>query len=114
MRDRWPEGADEFMNLMYGTLRKTDDEIERVFGKKPIQITGKAGARFLVDTSGVHKGPPPQGSDRLICQVLYGVTPYFHQSIWPSSMGDAVTRHIPEWLLQPPLDYVNRLFLKAA
>mgnify|MGYP003348179796 CR=1 FL=1 len=81
-----------------------------------ITLTGAAGTRFLVDTGGVHKGRLPETGDRLIVQVLYGVS---------SNLPYEYFRH--GWERQPraslpgvkapgdsqAYDYANRLFLRS-
>lgn len=114
VRDRWPGGRAEFDRWLFQTLRKTDGQVRRVLGTEPITKTGPAGNSFLVSTSGIHKGPPPQKSDRLVCQVLYGVSPRLQETFSPLRGGTPATAHIPAWVTEPPGDYVNRLFLEPA
>ncbi len=115
LRDTWSGGADEFDNWYLGTLRKTDGQVERVFGKKGVRLTGPAGSRFLVDTGGIHKGTPPVKTDRLMVQVLYGVTPFIQSSLlaggFPVPADSLSGAHIPERVAAPPFDYVTRFFL---
>lgn len=75
IRQDWPDGADKFDAWYFCQLRKSDDEVIRAFGRPPVTLTAPAGSRFVVDTRGIHKGQLPKESDRLICQVLYGVSP---------------------------------------
>ena len=114
IRSQWPGGLDEFDKWYLGTLRKTDGQVKRIFGRDPASLTGPAGSVFLVDTFGIHKGTPPKRGERLICQILYGVTSLYKTAVEPLPMGSANTRHIQEEALAPPLDYVNRMFLMPA
>lgn len=114
VRDRWSGGREEFDRWMFRTLRKTDGQVRRVLETEPITKTGPKGSRFLASTSGIHKGPPPQKSDRLVCQVLYGVSPRLQETFVPLRMGTPETAHIPPSVMLPPGDYVNRLFVEPA
>ena len=120
LRRDWPGGTKEFDDWYFLRLRKTDAETRHYLGGDPVYIAGPAGARFLVDTRGIHKGLLPRERDRLVCQVVYGVTPFMQgvlleEGIFPLAVGSPETRHIPRRLAtEPPLDYLNRLFLAAA
>ena len=115
LRDTWPGGARNFNEWYFGTLRKTDGQVERVFGKKGVSITGSAGLRFLVDTCGIHKGTPPVKTDRLMAQVLYGITPYIEATLlageYPVPADSLSGARVPERVAAPPFDYVTRLIL---
>ena len=76
---RPPEGMTEraaFEEWYFRTLRKSDDDTRRRFGRDPVRMTGKKGARFLVNTEGLHKGEPPIDCDRWILQFEYGVSAF--------------------------------------
>ena len=114
IRDNWPGGRREFENWLFGMLRKSDAQSRRALGAEPVELTGPRGTRFLVNTFGVHKGPPPRNSDRLLCQVLYGVTPRLAETFTPLKLGSPEASHLPPNLGDVPYDYINRLFLDPA
>ncbi|MDJ0686355.1 MAG: phytanoyl-CoA dioxygenase family protein [Alphaproteobacteria bacterium] len=60
----------------FKTLRKEEADVERLLGVRPVELTGAAGTRLLVNTEGVHRGKPPEAGDRWLLQFVYGVTPY--------------------------------------
>ena len=103
LRAGWPGGVEEFEKWYFGALRKGDADVGAVFGDKAAALVGKAGTCFLVDTAGIHKGIPPVRKDRVVAQVLYGVTPHY---VW-------YDREFPtrEARMLSPLDYVNMLWL---
>jgi len=115
LREKWSGGPVEFNEWYFGTLRKADDKVERVFGRKGVKLTGPAGTRFLVDTSGIHKGTPPVKADRLMAQVLYGVTPHAQAPLlagrFPIPAGSLKGARVPKRVADPPFDYVTWLFL---
>ena len=116
LRAAWPEGPKAFDDWFFMTLRKTDAETLHYLGGGPDYITGPAGSCFLANTRGIHKGLLPRQRDRLVCQVVYGVSP----SMQPSLMKEGVfplsrAARLPDvparLLAAPPGDYVHRLFL---
>lgn len=114
LRRRWPGGADAFNNWYFGKLRKPDEEVLRAFYQTPVALTGPAGSRTLVDTGGIHKGKLPTASDRLVAQILYGVSPqlpteYLEGGWRPEPIGAHPIRSPRE---RRAFDYANRLFLK--
>ena len=111
IRDDWPGGHREFENWLFGMQRKSDGQSKRVLGTDPVEMTGPRGTRFMANTFAIHKGPPPRKSDRLICQVLYGVTPRLQETITPLRLGTPEASHLPPMLADAPYDYINRLFL---
>ena len=114
IRRQWPGGMDEFDKWYFQTLRKTDGQIKRVFGYDPVSVTGPAGTLFVADTFGAHKGIPPETGERLVCQVLYGVSAMFQERFEPLIMGGPGTSHVHEGATIPPLDHINRMFWLAA
>ena len=114
LRGQWPGGEEEFNEWYFRTLRKTDGQVKRVFGRDPTHLTGPRGTLFVADTFGIHKGVPPKRGERLVCQFLFGVTPLLKVPIEPLRMGSEATRHIPDSATTPPMDYVNRLFVLPA
>ncbi len=114
-RQIWPGGEADFDTWYFQRLRKSDAEVEQVFKSRPVVHTGPAGTSFLVNTRGIHKGLLPDSTDRLVCQVLYGVSPRIQEALEPLDLGTPATAYIPDWVVaKPPLDYVNRLFLRPA
>jgi len=83
-----------FDEWYFKTLRKSDADTVRWFGRDPIRLTGGKGARFLVNTEGLHKGEPPAAHDRWILQFEYGVSAFtqwggaFDAPLWTGG-GDA-------------------------
>jgi len=67
---------DAFRQWYFGTLRKSDEEAEQWLGIAPAFLTGEAGSSLLVDTSGLHRGEPPATHDRVVLQMVYGITPF--------------------------------------
>ncbi len=117
LRAAWPEGAKAFNDWYFLTLRKSDADTRRFLGE-PDYITGPAGTVFLANTRGIHKGMLPTKHDRLVCQVVYGVTPYMQEpfldeGIFPISLSAAGGPAMARQLLDPPGDYLHRLFLTS-
>ena len=103
LRAGWTGGVEEFDKWYFGQLRKNDADVGAVFGGDFTALIGKAGTCFLVDTSGIHKGLAPKRRDRVLAQVLYGVTPFYSPFYYELPTREA--------RLPPPLDYVNMLWL---
>lgn len=58
------------LSQLFPLRRYADDEVERWFGSDRIDVvTAPAGAGFVVDTFGIHKGATPTGRDRLLLQL---------------------------------------------
>lgn len=115
LRAAWPEGVKAFNDWFFLTLRKTDDDTRRFLGE-PDYITGPAGSVFLANTRGIHKGMLPTKHDRLICQVVYGITPHMQGPLldeghFPVSLAAPGMPPLPRRLIEPPGDYLHRLFL---
>lgn len=110
-RSRWPGGEAEFDEWYFKNIRKSDADVARYVGGEPATLAGPAGSCFLVNTRGLHKGMRPKRSDRLVCEVVFGVTPHLEQPFEPLPLATAEMAHIPDRLTSPPFDYVNRLFL---
>jgi hypothetical protein len=114
-RQIWPGGEADFDAWYLQRLRKTDAEVERVFNHRPATLIGPSGTTFVANTRGIHKGLLPDSADRLVCQVLYGVSPRIQETLEPIDLGTPATAHVPDWVVgTPTLDYVNRLFLRPA
>jgi hypothetical protein len=117
VRAQWPGGAEGFDRWFFKELRKPDQEVVDAFQRLPITLTGKAGTRFVVDTSGIHKGLVPETSDRLVVQLCYGVSPilaadYIKQDLQLMPMGP-IHRQARSRCDQKAFDYANRLYLKT-
>lgn len=65
-----------FDTWYFKTLRKSEQDVARWLGIDPVQITGKTGSRFIVNTEGIHRGNPPETHDRWVLQCVYGISPY--------------------------------------
>ena len=116
LRERWPGGRLEFHKWFFHQLRKTDDETRVRLEGSPTLFCGPEGSRLLVNTRGIHKGLAPVSRDRLVCQVVYGVSPYMQPprrqvTLFPATLGQGFLHHLSPRLLAPPRDYVNRLFV---
>ena len=120
VRREWPGGEGAFNDWYFSTHRKSDEDTHRFFPAKPAYLTGPAGSRFVVNTRGVHKGLLPERHDRLIVQVLYGITPMLPiqilQERWQRlQIGTRECRHVPDWVATTrPFNYVNRLYVEPA
>lgn len=112
LRQKFNGGADEFVNWYMNVFRKSDDDVKRIFGVDPALLTGPAGTSFLADTQGIHKGTIPKNGDRLVCQVLYGVSPNAQVDFTRLSMGTPATEHLPSRLAEQPYCYINQLFIE--
>ena len=116
LRANWPEGEKAFNDWFFLTLRKTDEDARWRLGE-PHYITGPAGTVFLANTRGIHKGLLPTQRDRLVCQVVYGVSPYMQGPLleeggFPIRLSAFGAPTVPRSLVQyPPGDYMHRLFL---
>lgn len=111
LRQSWQGGTTEFDDWYLRALRKTDSQVKRVFGADPVLMTGTVGTSFIVDTSGIHKGKLPEKGERLVCQVLYSVSPQPLELIDFLAVSGNVNSQVPAWLAEPPNRYVNQLFL---
>ena len=67
---------EDFDAWYFKSLRKSDADTVRWFGREPVRLTGPQGSRFLVNTEGLHKGEPPLSADRWILQFEYGVSAF--------------------------------------
>lgn len=84
--------------------RFTDAEVEGAFGSESITtFCEPAGAAFLVDTFGVHKGLAPTKRNRLLLQVEYTLLPVGRERYDRGYKLDDIGTHD---------SYVNRLFVQ--
>lgn len=95
-----------------GQLRKTDEEVDNAFGIEPALITGNAGTTFMANTRGIHKGLLPKTKNRLICQIVYGVTPQRIRKDLPVDWSAQATGNIKHTYVTPPFDYITQLYLR--
>ncbi|MEL0106303.1 MAG: hypothetical protein VW802_05090 [Rhodospirillaceae bacterium] len=112
IREQYAGDAAEWDDWYFHNLRKTDDDMDRFFnGREPVSLTGDKGSTLLVNTRSIHKGLVPTKQDRLIIQVVYGVTPML-QTLFddPIKYGTPAAAHIPDWTFQPPGNYANWFF----
>lgn len=57
-----------------GYVRISDEEITATFGaENMIELTGRAGTVFVVDTMGFHKGKSPEAGQRVLAQIEYAM-----------------------------------------
>ena len=93
--------------------RKTDAEIEDLFGPERVQaVTGPAGSALLGNTGCIHKGLLPKTKNRLIFQALYTMMPSFKDpvEILPAAdLPDRIERLYPGAYTRDQIRYVNRL-----
>ena len=96
LRDRWPGGRREFHVWFFHQLRKTDNETRARLEGSPTLLTGPAGTRLMVNTRGIHKGLAPVARDRLVCQVVYGISPFMQPprrqvALFPATLGTGLS-----------------------
>jgi hypothetical protein len=93
--------------------RKTDDEVEELFGKDRIVTkTGKAGTVLLGNTGSLHKGQLPKSKKRLIFSALYTMLPTIKDevSITPlAHLRDEINAAYPGVYTNDQIAYLNRL-----
>ncbi len=92
------------------TFRKSDEDVRRYFRKEPVKLTGPAGTNFIAVTRGIHKGLLPVRNDRLVCQVVFGSTPFLQIPNSPQPIESLA--NVPAELAEPPLDFTTRFMLK--
>lgn len=60
--------------LARGYVRIDDDEVRRVYGRENVvELAGKKGTVFAVDTMGFHKGKPPVSGHRVLAQIEFAM-----------------------------------------
>ncbi len=112
IRSNYDGDEEKWNDWFFMKLRKTDEEVDHYLnGLKPVSLTGPEGSSFLVNTRGIHKGMLPTTSDRLIIQIVYGITPMLQTEFDDPVVKDSPeSKVMPDWLWKPPFDYVNWLF----
>ena len=69
--------------------RYQDHEVTQHFPASDIEyFTGAAGATFLVDTLGIHKGLLPKSERRLLLQVQYGINKIYLENYKPEKSNN--------------------------
>jgi hypothetical protein len=69
---------------LYPMRRLSDDEVESTYGAANVlEVHGRAGTGFAVDTFGLHKGLPPRTRERLVIQLEFGQHNWIGQATEP-------------------------------
>ena len=115
----WQGGPQAFRDWFFRSLRKTDAETHAHLGIDPVLLDGPAGTLFLADTRGIHKGMVPRTRNRLVCQVVYGVSANMQRPRdvthpFPARVGTGPAVTAPAAATMPPLAFVNRFYLAPA
>jgi hypothetical protein len=109
-RHRWAHDSQGFFNFYNNSLRKSDEDVRKYFGKEFTYLTGNAGSRFIVDTIGLHKGELPKNQNRLLCQITFGVSPSLQEA--PTMLQlDPASREYHAIQQLPAAKYVHRFFV---
>jgi hypothetical protein len=108
-RSRWLDN-DKFDKFYFGQFRKSDEEVRDGFQKDFTYITGPAGSRFIVDTSGLHKGLLPNKHHRLLLQITYGIGPEIVDGHATLELRPGTREHIA-MMTNSVIRYVNRFFI---
>ncbi len=81
-------------------------------GLKPVSFTGGKGSTLLVNTRGIHKGMVPTGNDRLLLQVVYGVSPQCQTTFMdPLKIGSPEASHFSASMAESPRDHINWFYV---
>jgi hypothetical protein len=112
IRDEFSGDKAKWDNWYFTKHRKTDEEMDYYFGgRKATSLTGEKGSTLLVNTRGIHKGMLPTGSDRLLVQIAYGVSPMVQTNFMePVKIGSPEASHIPASMAETPFDHINWFF----
>jgi hypothetical protein len=54
-----------------GKMRFTEEEVNKQWGGKSIEVTGGEGSILIADTKGLHRGSPIQNGERYACTVYF-------------------------------------------
>ena len=68
--------SDQIQKVFKNDSRESSDWIRDQFTSNILEITGKRGSMFLVNTFGYHCGKPPRQGSRLVFQVVYAQQAY--------------------------------------
>ena len=84
--------------------------IDQIFGSSVLEINGNAGTCFLENTYGFHRGKTPEGGQRCLLQIVYGLLPYppileqlaqTEFNMWPQDCEDhEIVRHAFSFLIK--------------
>lgn len=72
--------------------RQVSRAIERLFGASVTEVTGPAGATFLENTYGFHRGKVPKAGSRLMLQAMFACIPYLRRV---SRLGSSPMDQLP-------------------
>ncbi len=117
LNQRDAETAKALSFAVNNNKRFRDDHVEALYGAENfIEVTGRAGDAFLVDTAAIHKGLLPAAGDRLIFQALYTMIPTVKNPVSPIELPGAYAAHAAhagDAALTPEVwRYCNRLILR--
>lgn len=102
-------------NGILESQRKSDQEIEELFGKERIITkTGPAGAALLGNTGSIHKGLLPTKNKRLLFQALYTMLPTIKDPVTPVASPhfiDEINQRYPGVYTADQIAYMNRLVI---
>lgn len=100
-------------NMILEKQRKTDAEIEELFGAdKIVTKTGSAGSALLGNTGSIHKGQHPKSKPRLIFVALYTMLPTIKDQVIRHpvpDLVDTVQSLYPGAYTDDQILYLNRL-----
>ena len=102
VRHGWLSGTTDFDTWYFERYRKSDEEVLRMFHRDPGPVAGPAGTRLMFDPLGVHKYVRPGEGEHLVLSLTYGVSPT------PAATAPPAKTRVES--LEPPYDYVGRLF----
>ena len=93
--------------------RKTDAEVEELFGSDRIKIkTGKAGTALLGNTGSLHKGMLPKTGKRLMFLALYTMLPTIKDVVSRTPLAflrNEIHEAYPGVYTNDQIAYLNRL-----
>lgn len=109
---KWIAEKDRFNDFYARSLRKSDEDVRKYFGKEFTYLTGNAGSRFIVDTIGIHKGMLPTKHNRLLCQITFGVSPSLQEAPTVLELNRNSVGYF-DVAQQPSSRYVHRFFINV-
>ncbi|WP_339854184.1 hypothetical protein [uncultured Nisaea sp.] len=100
-------------NAILGKQRKTDAEIEELFGAERVAVkTAPAGSAILGNTGSIHKGQHPKTNRRLLFSALYTMLPTIKDPVDRMPAPDLVNQvhsTYPGAYTDDQICYLNRL-----
>ena len=100
-------------NEILAKQRKSDEEIEELFGKdRIIEKTAKAGSAILGNTGSIHKGQVPKTNRRLLASFLYTMLPTIKDKVDRKPVPNIVSKvhqTYPGAYTDDQILYLNRL-----